>query len=118
MGLGASTGVEPGNIWGFGFSYVYRKAVWQSRPFEDLNFGEDAAFVTGAGERYRLAHVRDVKGIGLHILHRDNTSRCFPQYLLPDFMVDLIFPAGVRACHSSGVIIGLKNAGGIGRPEA
>ena len=82
---------------GFGFSYVYRKAVWQSSPFPDQNVNEDYRFVSAAlSNGYRLDHFADTQGLCLHVLRKDNTSVCYPQYVLPDFMLERLFPTEVK----------------------
>lgn len=81
---------------GFGFSYVYRKAVWQQTPFSDRDMNEDYEFVRLAMQKgRRLDHFADTTGLCLHVLRHDNTSVCFPQYVLPDFMLARMFPQEV-----------------------
>lgn len=78
---------------GFGFSYVYRKAVWETTPFPDQHFNEDYLFVQAARERgAQFDHFADKTGICLHLLRHDNISRCFPQYRLPSFLLGTLFP--------------------------
>ena len=73
---------------GYGFSYVYRKAVWQAAPFPDEDFNEDYGFITAAmAKGFRLDHFADTKGLCLHILRRDNSASCYPQSVFPDFML-------------------------------
>jgi glycosyltransferase involved in cell wall biosynthesis len=86
------------NYAGFGFSYVYRKPIWRQAPFPDIDGNEDLGFVIKALENGgRIEHFRDTEGLCLHILRRDNMSICFPQFLLPDFLLDRIFPPAVKA---------------------
>ncbi|MES1176387.1 MAG: glycosyltransferase family A protein [Myxococcales bacterium] len=81
---------------GYGFSYVYRKALWQKTPFPDRDANEDYGFVSAALEQgYRLDHFADTLGLCLHVLRQDNTSVCYPQYVLPDFMLARLFPADI-----------------------
>jgi glycosyltransferase involved in cell wall biosynthesis len=85
---------------GFGFSYVYRRAVWEKMNFPDRDHAEDYIFAHGAAEAgFGFQHFKDTHGSCLHILHTSNNSLCFPQYLLPDFMLARIFPdaAGMLA---------------------
>ena len=78
---------------GFGFSYVYRKALWRSTPFPDQNWNEDWGMVSAAlAKGCRLDHFADTEGLCLHVLRHDNTSVCYPQYVLPDFMLGRMFP--------------------------
>jgi len=77
---------------GFGFSYLYRKQVAQETPFLDLNFDEDRQFVQQAMTRFKVHHFADTAGLCLHLIHHRNTSKCFPQHLLPAFMLHQYFP--------------------------
>ncbi|CAK0743176.1 Glycosyltransferase family 2 protein [uncultured Gammaproteobacteria bacterium] len=86
------------NHLGFGFSYLFRKSVWRQARFPDQNFDEDGGFIRAAlAAGCHLHHFADTSGLCLHILHQGNTSRCFPQYLLPSFMFDRYFPPEARA---------------------
>jgi glycosyltransferase involved in cell wall biosynthesis len=80
------------NYLGYGFSYVYRKSVWQAARFPDQDFGEDSAFADAAlATGARLKHFADSQGLCVHMLRRDNMSLCFPQYLLPQFLLARLF---------------------------
>lgn len=81
------------NHLGFGFSYAFRKCVWEAVKFPDRDWGEDAAFVLAAQDRFRLDGLRDTAGVCLHVLHVGSTSRCFPQFNVPAFLLPAIFPA-------------------------
>ncbi len=81
---------------GYGFSYVYRKALWRGTPFPEQNANEDYSFVSAAlAKGCQLDHFADTHGLCLHILRQDNTSVCYPQYVLPDFMLARLFPPEV-----------------------
>lgn len=81
---------------GYGFSYVYRKALWQETPFPEQNFDEDWGMVRAALAKGRtLHHFADTQGLCLHVLRHDNASVCYPQYVLPDFLLGRLFPAEV-----------------------
>ena len=80
---------------GFGFSYAYRRDIWEKVKFPNREFGEDRRFIEAVmaigGRLYQFA---DTTGICVHILHKSNMSYCFPQYRLPPFMIDrLLLPA-------------------------
>lgn len=78
---------------GYGFATAWRKQVVSQVQFPDKNHGEDAEFferVVSAG--FRSAYAADAEGLVLHIIHESNTSRMFPQYVLPDFMLQRYFP--------------------------
>ncbi|CAG9256035.1 glycosyltransferase family 2 protein [Paraburkholderia unamae] len=81
------------NHLGYGFSYLYTKRLWASQPFEHRSFNEDGMFATAARARgARIALPTDDVGLCLHVLHAHNTSKCFPQYLLPDVLVARQYP--------------------------
>jgi glycosyltransferase involved in cell wall biosynthesis len=89
---------------GFGFSYVFRKAVWGEVKFPDRDWNEDGAFMKEAASRFKLSGVDDAACSCLHILHETNTSRCFPQHVLPRFLLETLFP------HCQPYILGGKNS--------
>ena len=80
------------NLWGYGFSYLYRRAAWERVKFPALGFGEDYQFVQGlaAAGCARVA-APDCEGLVLHVVHGSNASRIFPQYRLPEFAIERIF---------------------------
>lgn len=85
------------NYAGFGFSYVYRKALWQSTPFPEQNENEDYGMVGRAlAKGCKLDHFADTRGLCLHVLRHDNMSVCYPQYVLPDFILERMFPPEVK----------------------
>lgn len=68
------------NLWGYGFSYVYRKTLWEECPFENVNFGEDYLFILHSKMLGKnLIHVPDEAHMTLHTLHPRGTSLIFPQ---------------------------------------
>jgi glycosyltransferase involved in cell wall biosynthesis len=83
------------NAWGFGFSYAFRKSLTSKVRFDHRNWGEDYDFflrLRAAG--FRVDAVPDATGLALHIIHRGNTSRAFPQYRLPSHHLKQIFGEG------------------------
>lgn len=86
------------NNWlGYGFSYVFRRAAWEAAPFPAMDYASDYGFVSAAiAAGQRFDHFADTSGICLHILRRDNMSKSFPQYLLPDFLLDRLFGAAAQ----------------------
>lgn len=85
------------NWLGYGFSYVFRKSMWQAAPFPAVEYASDSGFVMAAmAKGCRIEHFADTDGLCLHILRTGNMSRSFPQYLLPEFMVEKLFGAAVR----------------------
>lgn len=79
------------NYLGYGFTYVYRRAVWEASPFPAVNWSEDTPFATSAAARFRVLSVGDQSGLVLHVLHSGSTSACFPQYHLPSFLLPVLF---------------------------
>ena len=82
------------SLLGFGFSYAYRREIWEKAKFPDQGHGEDFVFMeavlAGGG---RLHQFPDTAGICVHVLHQANTSWCYPQYRLPPFMIEHLLPA-------------------------
>lgn len=68
------------SLWGFGFSYVYRKSLWKESPFADMNFGEDYECVQKWLKMGKvLSYSADFKHLVLHTLHSDSSSIILPQ---------------------------------------
>ena len=88
--------VQDANLRGYGFSYTYKKSAWQVAPFPDRDFGEDYAWIQSLGDRCRIRTLPDAQGLVLHIIHRANTSRIFPQFILPPVLLDHLFGPDVR----------------------
>jgi glycosyltransferase involved in cell wall biosynthesis len=102
---------HPGNTWGFGFSYVYRRRMWDAVRFDDRSFGEDYDFVTRAfAAGFKGVLHADQAGIALHIIHSNNTSRAFPQFLLPPFLIGTLFGDKLRAYGAAQAFLDLKVA--------
>jgi len=85
------------NNWlGYGFSYVFRKSMWEAAHFPEVEYASDYGFVRDAvAKGQRFDHFTDTTGLCLHVLRTDNMSKSFPQYLLPDFMVEKLFGPAV-----------------------
>ena len=89
------------NYAGYGFSYVFKKTMWEKAPFPHVEYASDYGFVaTALAKGCKLDHFADTEGLCLHILRRDNMSKSFPQYLLPDFMLEKLFAADLSALLS------------------
>jgi glycosyltransferase involved in cell wall biosynthesis len=81
------------NADGYGFSYLFRRSVFDPPRFPAQNFGEDLPFVAGlraAGRK--IAHTQDLQGLAVHLLHDRNSSVIFPQYRLPRGLGARLFP--------------------------
>ena len=90
-----------GNLWGYGFSYVYRRIVGERTPFLSVDFGEDFEFVKRVRKTSaRLGHLGDHADKVVHTMHPKNTAqRIFPQTRLDISRVpeDLRIAMGARA---------------------
>jgi len=90
------------NYAGYGFSYVFKKTMWEAAPFPHVKYASDFGFVSAAmAKGCWLDHFADTEGLCLHVLRKDNMSKSFPQYLLPDFMLQKLFPADLSALLES-----------------
>lgn len=97
------------NHLGYGFSYFYRRELWEHAPFGDANLREETAFIDGIRDRFRLLCVDDDTGIVLHLLHPQSSSPCHPQFRLPGFLLLRLFPAAAEF---------VQQARALGRPSA
>lgn len=79
------------NLLGYGFSYAYRRHVWEALRFPPVNACEDAPFARAARERFRFTAFPDTEGLCLHTLHGRSSSLCLPQYELPPALLGRIF---------------------------
>lgn len=69
--------------WGYGFSYVYHRRVWDQHKFPDQGHGEDQVFADAAIADFPHAGMQDRQQLCVHVIHTTNTSMSFPQQLLP-----------------------------------
>lgn len=90
------------NLLGYGFSYAYRRSVWEAVRFPPVNASEDAPFARAARERFRFAALADEEGLCLHTLHARSTSLCLPQYELPPILLDRLFGPDVAPYVAAG----------------
>ena len=79
------------NHFGFGFSYAFKRKVWESVRFPEIDWNEDGEFSLGARSKFKVDGFHDTTGLCLHLLHPGSSSRCFPQYHLPSFLLRDIF---------------------------
>jgi hypothetical protein len=52
---------------------------------------------------FQVRYAADVEGLVLHVMHQNNISRVFPQYLLPDFVLGKYFPGYARSPGDNGL---------------
>lgn len=85
-----------GNIWGYGFSFVWRKSTYpevEVRGYPPEGYYCDLDFtlrLQRAG--FKTVCAPDTEGIVLHILHPRSSVGMLPQYVLPDFLIEKYFP--------------------------
>lgn len=80
------------NMLGYGFSYVYRKSLWERIRFAHVSHGEDLDFALRSDQAGALLNIlQDRQGIVLYIRHANDSSRTMPQYQLPPFMLQAVF---------------------------
>jgi glycosyltransferase involved in cell wall biosynthesis len=78
---------------GYGFSYVFKKEVWEATGFQDIFFNQDTPFIKSAiANGFKIYLINDNSGICLHVLHGGNASRSFPQYIIPHALIYRFFP--------------------------
>jgi len=80
------------NLFGFGFSYFFRRRVFESVQYAPMNCGEDYNFYCKLVQQgFKTMTVPDETGLVLHLLHQSNTSLILPQYLLPTGLLSRFF---------------------------
>jgi glycosyltransferase involved in cell wall biosynthesis len=96
---------------GYGFSYVFKKKVWDFSQFPDIDWNEDGKFMADAVQRFTLTGLPDSHFTSLHVIHQSSTSRCFPQYTLPHFLVARLFPkAEALLAVADGLQLGISTS--------
>jgi hypothetical protein len=80
------------NHLGYGFSYVFKKKVWERGQFPDMKWNSDGIFMLNAVQHFKLTGIHDVECTCLHVIHGGNLSKSFPQYMMPGFLAHKLFP--------------------------
>nr|WP_246410200.1 glycosyltransferase family 2 protein [Granulicella aggregans] len=79
---------------GYGFSYSYKQSLWARFPFPDVDFAEDLYFMATVVKASRpVVFCHDEVGACIHLIHASNLSGCFPQYMIPPFLMKRLFPS-------------------------
>jgi hypothetical protein len=80
--------------WGNGFSFVFRRAVWEAVHFPDQSHNEDYVFARAvlANGNFTCGGKHDRERSCIHIIHAGNSSVTYPQQILPIENVLLLFP--------------------------
>lgn len=92
----------------YGFSYVYKKIAWQRTQFREQNIFEDRDFVLAQTRAEAVQFEQDQALRVIHSVHQNSGSTCFPQFLIPHFMVASLQPDGIA--HTRRAVLGSKNA--------
>jgi glycosyltransferase involved in cell wall biosynthesis len=71
----------------FGWAYIYKRVVWEQTKFEELNVFEDREFIRKATENFKTVAYESRAVDCLHAIHARSSSQCFPQFLIPGFVV-------------------------------
>ena len=78
--------------WGYGFSYVFLRRIWQATRFPDRDHGEDQEFADLAVARFPAAGMQDRDYLCVHVIHSSNSSISAPQQILPRPGLTTVFP--------------------------
>lgn len=71
----------------YGWSYVYTRDIWERVKFEDTSLFEDRAFVQKAMQFSDIDFYESHSIDAIHAIHNLSSSNCFPQFLIPEFMM-------------------------------
>ena len=81
------------NSYGYGFSFAFRREVQELSQFGNAPWGSDYGFIKEIVDKGGLfTSYLDTRGLALHFLHKDSVSNCFPNFVLPPFMLKSVFP--------------------------
>lgn len=85
-------------LWGYGFSYIYTKSVWEMVRFNPAVVGwNDYCFAKDLIEqKCNMNYAPDLTGLVLHMIHTNNVSFVVPQYQLPNFLLTEYFGHHIR----------------------
>ena len=71
----------------YGWSYIYRKRIWEKNRFNSINTFEDRQFVLAAQKNFKVASFESKRLNCAHSVHNFSSSQCFPQFMIPEFVV-------------------------------
>ncbi len=89
--------IDDGALWGYGFSYVYRKSWWSaSGKFPDKSQSEDIDLINASRQKNGggvtgLDHFTDTEALVLKFTHSQASSSAVSQYKLPLCAIRQIF---------------------------
>jgi glycosyltransferase involved in cell wall biosynthesis len=76
----------------YGWSYIFKREVWEKNPFKDMSVFEDRTFLIEAVKnKYKVIYYEDQDGIASHSVHNRSSSVCFPQFIMPNFITKKLF---------------------------
>jgi glycosyltransferase involved in cell wall biosynthesis len=95
--------------WGYGFSYVFHRRVWEAVRFPNQDHDEDQIFADTAVARFKSAGRQDFTCSCLHVIHTTNGSSSFPQQVLPSDLLPQLFPnflikSAITAANAAGKV--------------
>jgi glycosyltransferase involved in cell wall biosynthesis len=71
----------------FGWAYIYKRRVWEQIKFKEMNVFEDREFIRTATINFKTVAYESREIDCLHAIHAKSSSQCFPQFLIPGFVV-------------------------------
>ena len=71
----------------FGWSFVYYKSLWEKVKFSDITMFEDREFSREALQHTKINFYESRSMDSIHAIHNLSSSNCFPQFLIPPFML-------------------------------
>lgn len=72
---------------------MYKRSVWEAIKFPEWDFAEDLYFMESAIKQgFSPLFVQDQEGLCLQVIHASTLSGCFPQFVIPSFLLSKIFP--------------------------
>lgn len=94
----------------FGWAFVYRKSLWDLVKFQDITMFEDRQF-TQAALQHTGVHYYESRSVdAVHGIHNLSSSNCFPQFIIPPFMMSLNGPRPRQHLNRLSAIIKAQNA--------
>jgi len=78
---------------GYGFTYAYHKHIAPHCHFPDISHQEDLGFYQEVERKgFKIRFLPDETGHVIKMIHDNNVSTVYPQYRVPFFIVDKLFP--------------------------
>ena len=77
----------------FGWSFVYYKSLWEQVKFSNITMFEDREFTRAALNHTKIDFYESRSIDAVHAIHNLSSSNCFPQFLIPPFMLASGSPA-------------------------